>query len=64
MPILFFVTAVAPYEKGVLLNVFLCLVVTPLIIFLLGNVTENKKGRFKSVIGVWGRAIAMKTVRH
>ena len=64
MPILFFVTAVAPYEKGVILNVFLCLVVTPLIIFLLGNVTENKKGRFKSVIGVWGRAIAMKTVRH
>lgn len=64
MPILFFIAAIAPYEKHALTNISLCLIATPLIIFLLGSVTEKKKGVFKQVIAASSRSLRSKVGRH
>ncbi len=60
MPILFFVTAVAPYEESPIANILLCVIATPLIIILLGSVTEKKKYSFKKFIYTSSRFIFSK----
>ena len=49
MPLLFFVSAIAPFEETPVINLMGCLVVTPFIIYILGTVTERKKKVFQTV---------------
>ena len=47
MPILFFISAVMPYDTNHMANIILCMIVTPLTIILLANITEKKKHAYK-----------------
>jgi len=47
MPILFFVSAVLPYESFPEMNLLVCWVVVPIFIILLSQNTENKKIFYK-----------------
>jgi peptidoglycan/LPS O-acetylase OafA/YrhL len=50
MPILFFISAILPFKNNPAVNIVSCLVLTPLIIVLLGNVTEKKKHACKIIM--------------
>jgi len=48
MPMLFFISAIFPYELNPVLNLIFAWIVTPALIFILSNYTENKKGNYKT----------------
>jgi len=47
MPMLYFVSAIFPYESNKFVNLVFCWCVVPTVIFLLSRYTENKKYRYK-----------------
>lgn len=51
MPLLFFVSAIAPYEEYSITSMVTCWIGVPLISILLGHYTEKKKGSYRTFFG-------------
>jgi peptidoglycan/LPS O-acetylase OafA/YrhL len=48
MPMLYFISAIFPYELNPVLNLIFAWICTPVLIFILSNYTENKKENYKT----------------